>query len=107
MSRFARGIAPGVRVKQGQTIGYVGATGSATAPHVCYRIKKNDSWVNPRSLVLPSKNPVPPAEMARFERVRDAYLLRLTESILAEPENNTTVVERPSYPTDPRNHPVF
>lgn len=107
MSRFARGMAPGVKVKQGQTIGYVGSTGSATAPHVCYRIKKNGSWVNPRTLVLPSKNPVPQSEIARFERLRDAYLLRLTESILTQPENNTTVVERPSYPTDPRKQPVF
>jgi murein DD-endopeptidase MepM/ murein hydrolase activator NlpD len=107
MSRFARGIRAGVKVRQGQTIGYVGSTGSATAPHVCYRIKRNGSWVNPRKLKLPSKSPVPGTDIARFERMRDAYLLRLTESILTEPDNNTTVVERPSLPTDPRKQPVF
>lgn len=46
MSRFASGIRAGVRVKQGQVIGYVGQTGLATGPHLCYRLYKHDSPVN-------------------------------------------------------------
>ena len=47
MSRFARGIRNGVRVQQGQVIGYVGSTGLATGPHVCYRFWKHGSQVDP------------------------------------------------------------
>lgn len=46
MSRIAKGIRPGVRVNQGQVIGYVGATGLATGPHVCYRFWKDGVQVN-------------------------------------------------------------
>ncbi|HOY42179.1 MAG TPA: M23 family metallopeptidase, partial [Chitinophagales bacterium] len=47
MSRFARGIRNGVRVQQGQVIGYVGSTGLATGPHVCYRFWKKGVQVDP------------------------------------------------------------
>lgn len=46
MSRFGRGIRAGVRVKQGQVIGYVGQTGLATGPHLCYRLYKNNQPIN-------------------------------------------------------------
>ncbi len=46
MSRFASGIRAGVEVKQGQVIGYVGQTGLATGPHLCYRLYKNNSPIN-------------------------------------------------------------
>ena len=46
MSRFARGIRAGVRVQQGQVIGYVGQTGLATGPHLCYRLYKHNTPVN-------------------------------------------------------------
>lgn len=46
MSRFARGIRTGVRVQQGQVIGYVGQTGLATGPHLCYRLYKHNTPVN-------------------------------------------------------------
>lgn len=47
MSRFASGIKRGAKVTQGQTIGYVGSTGLATGPHVCYRFWKNGKQVDP------------------------------------------------------------
>jgi murein DD-endopeptidase MepM/ murein hydrolase activator NlpD len=53
MSRFAKGIRPGVRVKQGQVIGYVGMTGFTTGPHVCYRFWKNGRQVDPFKQKLP------------------------------------------------------
>ena len=54
MSKFARGIKSGVRVKQGQTIGYVGSTGKSTGPHLHYEVIINGKRVNSQKLKLPS-----------------------------------------------------
>ena len=54
MSKFARGIKQGVRVKQGQTIGFVGSTGKSTGPHLHYEVLKNNKHINSQKLKLPS-----------------------------------------------------
>ena len=54
MSKFAKGIRSGVRVKQGQTIGYVGSTGKSTGPHLHYEVIINGKKVNSHKLRLPS-----------------------------------------------------
>jgi len=97
LNGFARGVRSGVHVRQGQLIGYVGSTGAATAPHVCYRIKRNGSWVNPRQLALPSKAPVPDSQMAAFEHLRDTYLFRVQETLLAGIKDGNTDVPEPTY----------
>ena len=54
MSKFANGIRSGVRIKQGQTIGYVGSTGKSTGPHLHYEVLINGKRVNSQTLKLPS-----------------------------------------------------
>jgi len=66
MSRFARGIRKGVRVRQGQVIGYVGSTGLATGPHVCFRFWKNGRQVDHLKLIFPPPSPLKGAELEDF-----------------------------------------
>ncbi len=66
---FARGIRVGVRVRQGQLIGYVGHTGLATGPHLDFRVYKNGTAVNPLSIKSPPAKPVEPAYRPAFDSV--------------------------------------
>jgi len=69
LSRYARGVGKGTKVRQGQVIGYVGATGYATGPHLDFRIKRNGRWVDPRRLKLPPAAPVADEDRADFAAV--------------------------------------
>jgi murein DD-endopeptidase MepM/ murein hydrolase activator NlpD len=72
MQRFANGIRSGARVKQGQTIGYVGSTGLATGPHVCFRFWKNGKQINHRREIFPPADPLPVSEIPNFMREKEA-----------------------------------
>lgn len=77
MSGFAKGIRPGARVAQGQTIGYVGSTGLATGPHVCFRFWKNGREVDHLRLNLPQPEPIKGAVLEEFKVVRDQLIRQL------------------------------
>jgi murein DD-endopeptidase MepM/ murein hydrolase activator NlpD len=72
MSRFA-GLRVGSQVKQGQVIGYVGSTGLATGPHVCYRFWKNGQQIDPLRSKLPFGVPLNKNQLTQFYAVRDKY----------------------------------
>ena len=67
MSKFARGIKKGVRVRQGQTIGYVGSTGKSTGPHLHYEVIVNGKRVNSQKLKLPSGKTLKGKDRELFE----------------------------------------
>ena len=72
MSKIAKGIRPGVKVKQKQVIGYVGSTGLATGPHVCFRFWKNGAQINHRKQKFPSSHPVSDENMVQYNIYMDS-----------------------------------
>ena len=82
MSKFARGIKPGVRVKQGQTIGYVGSTGKSTGPHLHYEVIVNGKKVKSQKLKLPSGKTLKGKERKIFETNKIKIDVLKSEKIL-------------------------
>lgn len=79
MSKIASGIRKGVRVQQGQTIGYVGSTGLATGPHVCYRFWKNGKQVDALRVKIPPSKPVEKEYLEDYKKVKNFYMAELAK----------------------------
>lgn len=78
LSKYARGIKEGRRVKQGQIIGYIGSSGLASGPHLHYEFRVNGVHKNPLKVKLPDAAPIPKAQLARFKLHTNKYLAQLT-----------------------------
>lgn len=86
ISRYAAGIRPGVRVRQGQVVAYVGSTGLATGPHLHYEIWRGGARVNPQGAKIPQGTVLTGAELARF-RAEKARIDGLVRQPVAVAEN--------------------
>jgi murein DD-endopeptidase MepM/ murein hydrolase activator NlpD len=92
LSRFGNGIRAGARVRQTQVIGFVGSTGTATGPHLDYRLRKNGVFVNPRVEhgKLPPGQPIAGVHLAAFREqaagIRDRLTTVLAESASSRPD---------------------
>ncbi len=92
LSRFAKGIKVGTRVSQGQLIGYVGATGTATGPHLDFRIWEKGRPIDPLSLNSPASEPLAKKYMEEFNALYDKYI--------AEVEAASSAAEAPAESVD-------
>lgn len=86
MSKIATGMKPGVKVKQGQTIGFVGSTGLANGPHLCFRFWKNGVQVDALKVDLPPSEPINLDKRSDFLHVKNIMLNQL-QKINIQPDS--------------------
>ena len=86
LSKFAKGIRQGKRVSQEQTIGYVGSTGLASGPHLCYRLWKNGKQVDALKVKLPLADPVQKKNRTAFSATKAAIINRMEALNINEPQ---------------------
>ena len=85
LSSFGSGVRRGARVQQGKVIGFVGSTGTATGPHLDYRMRRSGAFVNPVTIhrQQPPGEPIRSIHLAAFNEARDAVLNQLPSGVLA------------------------
>ncbi len=101
MSKFAKGIRPGTYVKQGDVIGYVGSTGLATGPHVCFRFWRNGTQIDFITADLPKSTPMPDSELPNYFKYRDNILQILNAKSFAVVPEAQPEKHSPKYLINP------
>ena len=79
LSKYAKGIKAGTRVRQGEVIGYVGSTGRSTGPHLDFRVWKNGTPINPLKMESPPAEPIRSANKNAFDDVHAKYKAQIDE----------------------------
>ena len=77
LSKYAKGLAVGKHVRQGEVIGYVGSSGSSTGPHLDFRVWKNGSPIDPLKMQSPPAEPIDEKNRAAFEETAAKYKARI------------------------------
>lgn len=99
MSKFAKGIRAGKHVKQGQTIGYVGSTGLATGPHLCYRFWKNGRQVDALRVKLPTADPVKRKNKEAFTALKEQTIKHMQAIDIKEAKPDLLASGKAKKPT--------
>ena len=86
LARVQQGLRVGQRVTQKQVLGYVGQTGLATGPHVCFRVSHEGRYVHPAKVESPASSPIPDEKWIDFQLVRDLRLAHLEAGTLVSTE---------------------
>ncbi|WP_442756621.1 peptidoglycan DD-metalloendopeptidase family protein [Methylocystis sp. JAN1] len=94
MSGFARGIAEGVRVKQGQIVGFLGSTGLSTGPHLHYEVMVNGHFVDPMRVKLARTREIEGRMLMEFKKERDRI-----DTLMAKAPNSSKVARAPAGAT--------
>lgn len=95
MSKIARGIRPGVEVKQGQAIGYVGSTGLANGPHLCFRFWKNGRQVDALEVELPPSEPIDAAHIKDYLHTKNVIINKLMK--ISRKEDKSILAQIPVH----------
>lgn len=86
MDKYHQSMAKGMKISQGQTIGYVGDSGLATAPHLHYEFRIGEKRTDPLKVALPSASPIDQSKMDQFKVLRNTYI-ELADQLLSKDPN--------------------